>query len=40
MTTLRALCLLPQAIEFGDVPLLVVGKEFTVTYELFNLGNA
>ncbi len=37
---LLAALLLPQAIEFGDVPLLVVGKEFTVTYELFNLGNA
>lgn len=40
MTSRCASSVLPQAIEFGDVPLLVVGKEFTVTYELFNLGSA
>jgi hypothetical protein len=29
-----------QAIDFGDVSLLIENQPFTVTYELFNLGNA
>lgn len=29
-----------QAIEFGDVSLLTLGTDFTVSYTLFNLGNS